>query len=539
MGDAKKKAAVAGLASILLVAAVVGVAVTVSKKGRAGEITTNTKAEEGICASTDYKDACRQSIANSNSSDPRVIVQTAIDYTVGNVANVLKNSKLLKDAAADPSTKNALDICDEVLNRAVDDLKRSVNQIGSFDPSKADEIVEDLRTWLSAVITFEETCIDAFENTTGDTGEKMKELLKMTKELSSNGLAMATDIQGILSSLGIGDFASGRKLLWYEKRELADLQPNAVVAVNGGGQFRSINDAIKTVPENNAKPFVILVKAGLYKEYVQIPKRKNFITIVGEGPDKTRIIGNKNFIDGTKTYQSATVAIDAEDFTAKDIAFENSAGPQKHQAVALRVSGDRALFHNVNLDGYQDTLYAHTYRQFYRFCRISGTVDFIFGDALSIFQKCIFVVRKPMDNQACMVTAQGRIDPRSQGAIVIQGGSIEAEPALLGAKPPIQTFLGRPWKELSRTVIMFCNIGGFIDPTGWSPWNGNFALDTLYYAEYGNTGPGADTSRRVKWKGIQRFGPKDAENWAAGKVYAGDQWIRASGIPYWPDLKMN
>ncbi|PIN12048.1 Pectinesterase [Handroanthus impetiginosus] len=559
--DKKKKLAVAGLASILLVAMCVAVAVGVTKKsgGDGGSITTSTKALHAVCGSTDYKETCENSLANANTTDPKELIKIAFNATIENISGVLKQSALLKEAANDESTKDALSICEEVLGDAVDDLYRSTDKVGQFDVNKLNEYVEDVKTWLSAVITYQETCIDAFENVTGDTGEKMKNLLKTARELSSNGLAMVTDVSSIFSSLQLGNLGS-RRLLSKEGRELyfkdptdyppgeeppfvrnkrrllSAWSPNAVVAQDGSGQFRKINDAIAQVPKKNDKVFVIYVKAGLYKENVIIPKGAHKIVLIGDGPLKTRITGNKCFAKGTKTFQSATVAINADDFVAKDIAFENTAGPEGHQAVALRVSGDRAVFFNVHIDGYQDSLYAHTYRQYYRDCSISGTIDFIFGDALAIFQNCKFIVRKPMDNQACMVTAQGRVDPRSQGAIVIQNGDIQADPAFLATKPAIKAYLGRPWKELSRTIIIQSYIGGFIAPEGWSPWMGTFALDTLYYAEYQNRGPGSDLSKRVTWKGIKHINAKIAESWTGGRAFGGDFWIRAAAVPYVPTL---
>ncbi|KAK6146187.1 hypothetical protein DH2020_020056 [Rehmannia glutinosa] len=560
---AKKKVAVAGLASVLLVAMVVAVAVTVTKKNGgadsgAAPVSTASKAVQAICSPTDYKATCEQSLSKANTTDPKELIEVAFNATIDSIVEGIKNSTLLKQAAADDSTKQALAICEEVLGTAVDDLKRSGGKLSEIDVSKVDGYVEDLRTWLSAVITYQETCIDAFENTTGDTGEKMKKLLKNARELSSNGLAMVTDITSIISSLPMGNVGSSRKLLAedegrilyhkdpseYEsgtepkflgkvsRQLLAHVKPNAVVAQDGSGHFKTINAAIATVPKKNNVPFLIYVKAGLYKEHVEIPKGANKIVLFGDGPFKTRITGNKNFAGGVKTFQSATVAVNADDFFARDIAIENTAGPEGHQAVALRVSGDRAVFFNVNIDGFQDTLYTHTYRQFYRDCTISGTIDFIFGDALSIFQNCRFVVRKPMEHQACMLTAQGRVDPRSTGAIIIQNGDISAEPAFLAARPPIDAYLGRPWKELSRTIIMQSNIGGFINPAGWSPWMGNFALDTLYYGEYQNRGPGSNLAHRVHWKGIRQITPQIAASWAPGRAFAGDYWIRATGIPY-------
>ena len=301
--------------------------------------------------------------------------------------------------------------------------------------------------------------------------------------------------------------------------------------------LRKSGDAIKTLTPKSNATVVIYVKAGLYEEYVEFPKYVNNVTLIGDGPLKTIITGDKCFAKGVKTFFTATVSVNAEGFFAKDIAFQNTAGPLGHQAVALRVSADKAVFYNVNIDGYQDTLYAHTDRQYYRDCTISGTIDFIFGDSLALFQNCKFVVRKPEKNQACMVTAQGRIEPRSVGAFVIQNGSFTAEPAFLSAQPPHKAYLGRPWKELSRTIIMQSNIEQFIDPTGWAPWMGSFAIDTCYYAEFANRGDGSNTTKRVEWKGrIKNVTKEDAEKWTGGVAFVGDEWITKTGVPYVPTM---
>ncbi|XP_011071432.1 pectinesterase [Sesamum indicum] len=587
---AANKGAVAGLAAILVVAMVVAVAVGVTRKNGEADSGSasngdrqisagSTKAVQSICAPTDYKDTCEKGLSHANTTNPQELIKAAFEFTVKNIGDVVKNSPLFKEASHDKSTKEALEICQLVLEIAIDDLKMSFDSVDEFDVTNASEYVEDLKTWLSAVITNQETCIDAFDNTTGDTGEKMKNLLKTAREMSSNGLAMVTDMSSILTSLQLGNVASrkllseegrfaskpnaGRKLQLSEKigyggdptdyapgeephfnldsnrRHLlsaTSLKPNAVVSQDGSGQFNTISAAIATVPKKNDQTFVIHVKAGVYKEQVLIPKHMNKIVLIGDGPLKTRVTGRLNFAEGVKTYHTATVAVSSDDFMAKDIGFENTAGAEGHQAVALRASGDRAVFYNVHIDGYQDTLYAHTYRQYYRDCTISGTIDFIFGDALAIFQNCRFVIRKPLPNQACMITAQGRVDRRSVGAIVIQNGDIAAEPALLQASPPHKLYLGRPWKQFSTTIIMQSNIGGFIAPEGWSPWAGTFALDTLYYAEYKNRGPGSDVKNRVQWKGIQTLSPQMAESWTGGKIYGGDEWIRISGVPYVPTM---
>ncbi|KAG8372928.1 hypothetical protein BUALT_Bualt12G0118100 [Buddleja alternifolia] len=574
-----KKVAVAGIASILLVAAIVGTVVGLTRKkggdggdshsGSGGSISATTKAVQQLCSPTDYKDTCEKTLANANTTDPKELIKVAFDVAIKNITDVIKNSELIKKAASDESTKKALDVCKEVLEDSIDDLKRSVQKISDFDISKMDTYVEDIITWLSATVTYQETCIDAFENTKGDTGEKMKKLLKTARELSINGLAIIEEFKNILPTLNLEGFSNRRLLSEDEietmnveydptdyppgtppgwkagKRNLlaatpASLKHFAVVAQDGSAPFKTISAAVATLPKNNPtnETRVIYIKAGVYMENVVIPKIHH-VMLIGDGPLKTRISGRLNFADGTKTFHTATLAVNGEDFIMKDIGVENTAGPEKHQAVALRVSGDKAVIHNCHIEGYQDTLYAHNYRHFYRDCTISGTIDFIFGDALSVFQNCRFIVRKPAGNQKCMVTAQGRTHKRVNSAIIIQNGTIEAEPAYLNTKPALESYLGRPWKEFSRTVIMQSRIDGFIHPDGWAPWQGTLYLNSLYYGEYQNRGDGSNMAKRVKWAGIQKITPKIAESFTPGAMYRGegtDKWVTITGVPYIPGM---
>ncbi|XP_042050576.1 pectinesterase-like [Salvia splendens] len=218
---------------------------------------------------------------------------------------------------------------------------------------------------------------------------------------------------------------------------------------------------------------------------------------------------------------------------AKDIGIENTAGALGRQAVALRVSGDKAVFYNVHMSGYQSTLYAHIYRQFYRDCRISGTMDIIWGDAVAVFQNCDIAVRQPLADQICSVTAQSRNYTRGAGVTVVQNCSITAEKEFTAAEPLEKAYLGRPMKEYSRTIVMESSIDGFIEPEGWTEWMGTYGLDTLYYGEYNHRGAGADLAKRVTWKGIQKMTPELAEGFTPAKVYAGDDsWVKNTAIPY-------
>ncbi|KAF5743456.1 pectin methylesterase [Tripterygium wilfordii] len=213
--------------------------------------------------------------------------------------------------------------------------------------------------------------------------------------------------------------------------------------------------------------------------------------------------------------------------------FENYAGPSKHQAVALRVGADHAVVYRCDIIGYQDTLYVHSNRQFFRECDIYGTVDFIFGNAAVVLQSCNIYARKPMQSQKNTITAQNRKDPNQNTGISIHASRILATQDLMASKGAFQTYLGRPWKMYSRTVYMVSYIGDHVQPRGWLEWNGAFALDTLYYGEYKNFGPGSAVGQRVKWPGYRVItSPVEASRFTVGQFIYGSSWLPSTGVAF-------
>ncbi|EAY97716.1 hypothetical protein OsI_19639 [Oryza sativa Indica Group] len=322
--------------------------------------------------------------------------------------------------------------------------------------------------------------------------------------------------------------------------------PEATVAVNGvvtvdqggGGNYTTVGDAVAAAPSNldgSTGHYVIYVAGGVYEENVVVPKHKRYIMMVGDGVGQTVITGNRSVVDGWTTFNSATFAVVGQGFVAMNMTFRNTAGPSKHQAVALRSGADLSAFYGCSFEAYQDTLYAHSLRQFYRRCDVYGTVDYVFGNAAVVFQSCAFLSRLPLPGQCNTVTAQGRSDPNQNTGTSIQGCSLLAAPDLAAAGDGGRTltYLGRPWKNFSRTVVMESYVGGLVDPAGWMPWSGDFALDTLFYAEYNNSGPGADTSRRVAWPGYHVLGAgADAGNFTVTSMVLGDNWLPQTGVPF-------
>ncbi|KAI5647390.1 hypothetical protein M9H77_33395 [Catharanthus roseus] len=317
---------------------------------------------------------------------------------------------------------------------------------------------------------------------------------------------------------------------WNTGTSKADI----VVAQDGSGNYKTINDAVSALQKmNRPERTIIYVKSGVYHENVEIKKNLKNLMFVGDGMDKTIVTGNKNVPDGSTTYGSATFGISGDGFWARDMTFENTAGPEKHQAVALRVSSDLSVFYRCSFKGYQDTLFVHSFRQFYRECHIYGTIDFIFGDAAVVFQNCDIFVKKPMNHQSPMITAQGRDNSNQNTGISIINCRVLPSSEFKDVKGNFKSYLGRPWKKYSRTVFLKTDLDGLVDPRGWSEWSGDFALSTLYYGEYKNSGDGASTANRVKWPGFHVLHEDhEASPFSVANFIQGHYWIPSTGISF-------
>ncbi|KAL6960305.1 pectinesterase [Sarracenia purpurea var. burkii] len=549
-----------GVSGILVVGAVIGLIVGInnhkasSTSSSGGDpLATTSKSVATICSQTDYKEACvnsLSSVANNQSATPEDYVRAAIQYTIQEVKTALSSSSNIKKSANDSYNHMAMEDCEELLQYAIDELQASFSMVGDSKLHTAADREAELMNWLSAVVSYQQTCKDGI--TQPDLQKAMSDGLLNATQLTDNALAIVSAISEILTAFNIplnATASSQRRLLeetadgypsWFSAADrkllqthTAQLKPNAVVAKDGSGQFKTIAAALAAYPKNNNGRYVIYVKAGIYDEYITITKDQKNIFMYGDGPRKTMVTGSKSNKQGVPTFRTASFSAIGDGFIAKSMGFQNTAGAEGHQAVALRIQSDMSAFYNCRIDGYQDTLYAQTHRQFYRNCVISGTIDFIFGDSAVVIQNSLIVVRKPMDNQQNTVTAHGRTNARETTGIVIQNCRIVPEGKLYPMRFKLPTYLGRPWKEYSRAVIMESTLADFIQPAGWMPWQGDFALNTCYFAEYNNRGPGANTNQRAKWKGVKIItNANEAAQFTVGRFIQGQQWLQATGAPY-------
>ncbi|EOX95330.1 Pectinesterase, putative [Theobroma cacao] len=220
----------------------------------------------------------------------------------------------------------------------------------------------------------------------------------------------------------------------------------------------------------------------------------------------------------------------------KDKSNHNTAGSEKQQALALLTKASFLAFYKCRIIGFQDTLYAKRRYQLFRECEISGTVDFIFGDATAVFRSCYISARKPLAGQSNTVTAQGRDVSAGKGGFVIHNCIISATSELIASEYTARTYLGRPWRDFARTVVMQSYLDNNIDPQGWLEFDSRSSYLELYYTEYGNSGPGSATYDKAKWKGFRVINSAEAYQFTVREFIDGDMWIPATGVPYTPDF---
>lgn len=268
-----------------------------------------------------------------------------------------------------------------------------------------------------------------------------------------------------------------------------------IVSQNGKADFTTVQAAFDAVPLNNQTPINIFIKNGIYKEKLHLNDSKSFVSIIGENAQKTILTFDDHTGklspkgDTINTRTSYSFLLKANDFMAKNITFQNDAGFNAGQAVAAEIDGDKASFYNCRFLGFQDVLFTNSdvSRQFYKDCYIEGTTDFIFGSATVWFQNCHIYSKKNSH-----ITAASTPFNHPYG-YVFKDCILTADSSLHGVS------LGRPWRPFASVTYINCNIGSHILPDGWRNWNNTENYKTVRYAEYKNTGVGADTSKRVAW----------------------------------------
>jgi pectin methylesterase-like acyl-CoA thioesterase len=284
------------------------------------------------------------------------------------------------------------------------------------------------------------------------------------------------------------------------------------VAADGTGDYRSVQAAVDAVPAGNTRPMTILVARGVYREVVNIPADKPDITLHGATGDPDDVVITYDNAAGTPTpgggtygtAGSATMTVNAHDVTAEGIsivnAFDAAANPGvAAQAVAVRTVGDRIAFYRTRILGHQDTLYLDeadptvTARVYLRDSYIAGTVDFIFGGAVAVFEHCTVdgLDRGSTTTNGYITAASTQLHQRY--------GFLLTHSTFTSTALPRTYYLGRPWHHsgdplaIAQVVIRDSALGVHIKDQPWTDMSG-WSWVAARFDEYRNTGPGAGVS---------------------------------------------
>jgi pectinesterase inhibitor-like protein len=332
-GDPSRKRLVVGvLSALMLVAMVVGtVAFFLSEKAWDEEVSKRNMSKtmrsvELFCAPADYQGTCRETLEGALShSPPSEHPHTAAAAAITAVERALEqgfNRSTVLDAVRqsnDTLVWEAMHDCRMLLASCRDNVERALSSIawrGVEGP------VQDLQAWLSAVITFQGSCVDMFPK--GEVREEVKTTMEKAREISSNALAVIKQGAALASMIDLhaedlNKTRGGRELeeepTWVsgEDRKLlaaaagkAGLTPNLTVAKDGSGDFKNISAALDAMPSNYTGRYFIYVKAGVYEEMVNITNCMANVTMYGDGSKKSIVTGSRNILDGTRMWRTAT-----------------------------------------------------------------------------------------------------------------------------------------------------------------------------------------------------------------------------------------
>jgi pectinesterase len=292
------------------------------------------------------------------------------------------------------------------------------------------------------------------------------------------------------------------------------------VAQDGTGTFKTVQEAIDSIPAYPHFDYDIHILPGTYKEQVTLSRTRSNVHIWGDDPAKTILtfdLGATMPGPDSKpmgTFATPSTRILSDNVSVENITFQNTFGPHG-QALAIEIAGDRVAFNNCRFLGWQDTIFADSSgRNYFHDCFIEGHVDFIFGKSTAVFDHC-----EIRSKEKGYLTAPSTPQYVPFGYVFLHC-NLTADPSVKNAS----VYLGRPWRPYGATAFIDCQMGPHIRPEGWFNWKNPDNEKTARYAEYGNTGPGSDPSKRVAW--ARQLTADEASQYLVTHIlYGSDGWI--------------
>ena len=263
---------------------------------------------------------------------------------------------------------------------------------------------------------------------------------------------------------------------------------DAVVAQDGTGNYKTVQEAIDAAPTGRISPWLIFVKNGTYEELVTIPENKPFIHLIGQDKEKTVICywinnGGTNDIGweystnnpNSKTYgKQGVVQVNSTDFYTENISYIDSYGVERQagpMGLAMSSRNDRQAFNNCQFRSYQDTWYTDvrnsSARQYVNNCLIEGAVDFYYGAGDNFIENSTFRLAR----EGSVIVAPSHQAGTKWGYVMVNN--------VIDGKGGANK-LGRAWQNQPMAVWINTTLKTTIAPEGWSEWH----IAPKLFAEY-------------------------------------------------------
>ena len=263
---------------------------------------------------------------------------------------------------------------------------------------------------------------------------------------------------------------------------------DAVVAQDGSGNYKTVQEAIDAAPTGRISPWLIFVKNGTYEELVTIPENKPFIHLIGQDKEKTVVCywinnGGTNDIGweystnnpNSKTYgKQGVVQVNSTDFYTENISYIDSYGVERQagpMGLAMSSRNDRQAFNNCQFRSYQDTWYTDvrnsSARQYVNNCLIEGAVDFYYGAGDNFVENSTFRLAR----EGSVIVAPSHQAGTKWGYVMVNN--------VIDGKGGANK-LGRAWQNQPMAVWINTTLKTTIAPEGWSEWH----IAPKLFAEY-------------------------------------------------------
>ncbi|WZZ13621.1 hypothetical protein YC2023_106710 [Brassica napus] len=288
-----------------------------------------------------------------------------------------------------------------------------------------------------------------------------------------------------------------------------DIVKTVVVGQSGATDFKTIQEAIDSVPSGNNNWIKIQLQNGIY-----LIKQVEFTSV--------------------------RVLMQRKDSDSAGETKDNTAGKQPIRSKGSSINctnGGQAWFYGCSFISVQDTLADFVGRRYFKNCYIEGAIDFIWGGGQSIYEKCVIYVKGMTKDEMVeggamlpgFITAQGRQSEQDTSGFVFKYCAIKGDGT---------AFLGRAYRGYSRVVFYATSMSkmSLFLKDGMLGLIKAKSTDKITFAEVNCTGEGANKQGRAAWQ--KNLSATDVDFLVNPNTFIDrDSWIFT--LPYSLLIKLN